>query len=269
LTPFSEGAEQAALMAVAGSGFRIRVPLQLADDEVQVWRVEMDVLAPSEPHWFGLLSPDEQERARRFRFDRHRRRFATTRGVLRTLLGSYLTVDPRSVRFRYSDKQKPALDETLPQGNLQFNVSHSEELALIAFTRSREIGVDVERVQPDSDVESTAKHFFSDSEREMLASLPASERHAAFFRCWTRKEAFIKAIGEGMSMPLAQFDVSLAPGQPAELLATRPDPKEKQRWSMWTLDAGPEYAAALVVEGKNKDMRVTTALVSSVLEAVG
>jgi 4'-phosphopantetheinyl transferase len=255
-------------MDVAGSGFRIRVPLQLADDEVQVWRVELDVLAPSEPHWLSLLAPDEQDRARRFRFDRHRRRFATTRGVLRTLLGSYLNAEPRSVRFRYSDKQKPALDAAFAQGCLQFNVSHSEELALLAFTRAREIGVDVERVRENSNIEGIAKHFFSESEREALASLPASEKQAAFYRCWTRKEAFIKAIGEGMSLPLHQFDVSLAPGQPAELLATRPDPEEKKRWSVWTLDAGAEFAAALVVEDKDKDLRVVTALVSSVLEAV-
>jgi 4'-phosphopantetheinyl transferase len=253
-------------MAVADSGFRIRVPLQLADDEVHVWRVELDVLTPSAPHWLSLLSPEEQDRAHRFRFDRHRRRFATTRGVLRTLLGSYLNTDPRSVRFRYSDKQKPALDEAFAQGHLEFNVSHSEETALLAFTLDREIGVDVERVRQDSDVEAIAKHFFSESERGTLASLPASEKHAAFYRCWTRKEAFIKAKGEGLSMPLAQFDVSLAPCQRAELLATRPDPEEKKRWSVWTLDAGPEYAAALVVEGK--DLRVVTALLSSVLEAV-
>jgi 4'-phosphopantetheinyl transferase len=255
-------------MNVAGSGYRIRGPLQLANNEVQVWRVELDLLASAEPHWLSLLLPDEQDRAHRFRFDRHRRRFATTRGVLRTLLGGYLNVDPRSVRFRYSDKQKPALDEAFAKGHLRFNVSHSEETALLAFTRGREIGVDVERVRQDSDVEAIAKSFFSESERETLASLPGSEKQAAFFRCWTRKEAFIKAIGEGMSLPLHQFDVSLAPGQPAELLATRPDPEDKRRWSVWTLDAGEGFAAALVVAGQDKDLRVVTALVSSVLEAV-
>jgi 4'-phosphopantetheinyl transferase len=230
-------------------------PLQLGGQEVQVWRLELDTVPSDGWSWENLLSADERERAGRFHFARDRRRFTAARGLLRTLLGGYLQADPGELRFRYSHKGKPALDGKHQESGLCFNVSHSDEVALLAFARAGELGVDVERVRQDCEVQEIAQRFFSSAEQKALAALPAAQQYRAFFNCWTRKEAFVKAKGGGLSLPLDQFDVSLAPGEPAELLATRPDPAEKQRWSLWALDAGEEYAAALIVAGSG--LRVT------------
>lgn len=242
----------------------LRAPLHLTEAEVHVWRAGLDGLASFEPHWLSLLSPDEQDRAKSFRFPAPQRRFVITRGLLRGLLGSYLNIDPRAVCLRRLDKGKPVLDGQPANGALQFNVSHSENVALLAFSLGHEVGVDVELVCRNAGIEDLAQRFFSESEKACLATLPPQQKHQAFFHCWTRKEAFIKAVGLGLSLPLHQFDVSLAPDQPAQLLATRPDPKERERWSLWTIDAGPEYAAALAVRGTN--LRVVTRDVSAIME---
>lgn len=236
--------------------------LQLAQDEVQVWRSEIVALARYEPHCMSMLSPDEQERASGFRFPEPRLRFVATRGLLRSLLGSYLCKGPRAIRFRYSDRGKPALDGQTCQ--LHFNVSHSENVVLLAFSLGREVGVDVEYMRRNVEIEDLARRFLSESERAGLAELAPEQRRQAFFHCWTRKEAFIKAVGQGLALPLHQFDVSL--DQSARLLATRPDPTEKDRWSLWAIEAGPEYAAALAARGT--DLRPVTRDINSVLETV-
>jgi len=251
-------------MTPTASMFRIRTPLRLAEDEAQVWQADLDALARSETQWLNLLSRDEQDRAGRFRFPIHRQRFTAGRGLLRTLLGSYLNIDPREVIFRYSEKDKPRLADLFAKSSLQFNLSHSDNVILLGFTLGRDIGVDVEKLRVNFNVLEIAERFFSESERNALAALPLSQHHQAFFNCWTRKEAFVKAVGEGLSLPLDQFDVSLAPGQSAELLATRPDPGEAARWSLWALDAGPGCAAAVVVRGSN--LRILTAPVLSIME---
>lgn len=252
-------------MAVAGPAFRLRTALRLAEDEVQVWQADLDALAPSDEYCFRLLAPDERSRAQRFRFPIHRNRFAAARGLLRALLGSYLGITPGEVLFRYSDKDKPRLDDSFSQSRLQFNISHSENMALLGFVLGRDIGVDVERIRLNFDVQEIAQRFFSPVERDALAALPTAQKHQAFFNCWTRKEAFVKAVGEGLSLPLDQFDVSLVPGKPAELLATRPNAGEKARWFLTAVDAGPGCAAAVVVRGTK--LRVVSSPVSSIMEA--
>ena len=226
----------------------------LADGEVHVWAAPLDPSAEAIRSHAALLAPDERARADRFRFDRDRRRFTVARGVLRTLLGRYLEVDPRRVAFRYESHGKPALGGELAAHGLRFNVSHSGEMALFAFTAGRDLGVDVEEVRPMEDGLDIAERFFSQAEVEAFRALPAEIRDDAFFNCWTRKEAYIKAVGEGLSFPLHVFDVSLAPGEPARLLASR-DPQQAERWSLRGLpDPAPGYRAAIVVEGEGWDL---------------
>jgi 4'-phosphopantetheinyl transferase len=235
-------------MTSATPCFRI-TPQSLALDEAHVWLFDLDTQFSMEVQWESLLSSDECERALRFRFPLHQRRFSAIHGLLRIVLSAYLNTEPETLCFRYSDKGKPALGGMYETNSLRFNLSHSERIVLLAITSGREIGVDVEYISPDFELESTAQRFFSPAERENLQEIPAALKRLAFFNCWSRKEAFIKAKGDGLSLPLDRFDVSLTPGAPAELLATRPDADEKSRWSLCSLDAGADYAAALAVEG--------------------
>jgi len=200
------------------------------------------------------MTDDERERAARYRFERDRARYIVARGTLRAILGRYLGVAPADVRFMYGPHGKPAL-ALEHDTDLSFNLSHAGGAALYAVTRGRRVGVDLEQVLPDNTDLGVAARFFSPREVDMLRALPPQVRHEAFFRCWTRKEAYVKARGDGLSLDLTSFDVSLAPGEPPALLATRPDPREAARWSLHDVDAGPGYAAALAVEGR--DVRVT------------
>jgi 4'-phosphopantetheinyl transferase len=194
----------------------------------------------------ALLSADERQRASRFHFEKNRNEFILTRGGLRTMLGSYLGKPPHEIRFAYTNHGKPYLaDPAQPQ--LSFNVSHTDGLAAFAFGWNHAIGVDVEAVRTNFNAEEIAGRFFSTAEKRALGEFPPEERHAAFFRCWTRKEAYIKARGEGLSHPLAQFDVSLAAEPERTLLATRPDPVEAERWLLRPFTAPRGFEAALAV----------------------
>jgi 4'-phosphopantetheinyl transferase len=224
--------------------------LRLSSAKVHVWRAYLDLDASCVEHLQHSLAVDELQRAARFHFPRDRRRYTVARGVLRNILGRYLGRPPSELRFRYSAYGKPALADAFDDAGLRFNVSHSHEVALFAVTSGREVGVDIEYLGREIRGEEIAEHFFSAHERANLRALPAEMRHQAFFNCWTRKEAYIKAHGEGLSLPLDQFDVSLAPGEPAALLATRSDPREALRWSLQTLTPGSGYVAALAVEGQ-------------------
>ena len=223
--------------------------LTLLSDEVHVWCASLDMTSPHIRRLQATLSADELERASRLHFAKDRRRFVVARGVLRSLLGRYLGVEPRQLRFSYSAYGKPTLVPTSGGARLCFNVSHSHELALYAVTYGREIGVDVEHIRTNIACEEIAERFFSAQERALLRTLPAHLKHDAFFHCWTRKEAYIKARGEGLSLPLDQFDVAFAPGKPAALLATRWAPHEASCWELRELTPGPGYAAALAVGG--------------------
>ena len=222
-------------------------PPPLGDDHVQVWQVFQPAMMPHLAEFSGSLSHSEAQRASRFRFDKDRNQFTIARGLLRTLLGQYLGTSATEIEFAFSEKGKPSVAGPAVS-NLQFNVAHSGELILLAFSRGRRLGVDIEQVRTDFATAEIADRFFSKSEVQCLRSIPASDRHEAFFRCWTRKEAYIKATGDGLSLPLHQFDVTLRAGEPAHLLATRPDPSEAERWAMYHLHVQPGYAAALVVE---------------------
>ena len=219
----------------------------IGNDEVHVWRADLDSeqQACSFEH---LLSSDEIQRANRFRFPQHRRRFVIARGCLRKLLGAYLEMDGRELIFTYSAEGKPSLDAA-HRSDVRFNVSHSRDIAGFGIVAARDIGLDVEVIRRDVDVDEIPKRFFSCAEQQMLAGLQGEDKYWGFFNCWTRKEAYVKAVGSGLSLPLRDFDVSLLPGEPAKLLATRPDASLAERWSMTSLDFGNECAAAVVVEG--------------------
>jgi 4'-phosphopantetheinyl transferase len=236
-------------MNITDSSFQIGAPLALPEDEVQLWRADLEALRDDESRWQKVLSSDETARAGRFHFQRDRQRFVASRALLRTILGSYLAIDPSGVNFSYSNREKPALGPAHDISGVRFNVSHSGGIALFAFTRHREIGVDVEQVRHASDLDAVARRFFSAHEQDQLATLASEARIEAFFRCWTRKEAYIKATGDGLALPLSQFDVSLASGEPNALLATRPDASEAKRWLLREVPAGSGYLAALCVQG--------------------
>lgn len=223
--------------------------LALSSDDVHVWRASLDLPASCVQSLQHTLAADELSRAERFYFHKDRKHFIVARGLLRAILSRYLDMEPGQLRFCYSDYGKPSLATMPGQDTLSFNVSHSHGLALYAVTRGREIGIDLERIRADLDCEQIAARFFSPRENAVLRALPAKLKPEAFFNCWTRKEAYIKARGGGLSLPLDQFDVSLAPGEPTTLLNIRGDPQEALRWSLRELMPGPGHMAALAVEG--------------------
>jgi 4'-phosphopantetheinyl transferase len=221
--------------------------LILPANEVHVWRADLDQLRSQIEEFYRVLVPDEKERAGRFHFQKDRENFIVSRGLLRKILGLYLGSNPGDLRLQYGSHGKPFLEKSLG-GKLQFNLSHSHNLALLAVTRGREVGIDVERMCPQVVEEPIAERFFSAYELATLRSLPVEQQVDAFFNCWTRKEAYIKARGDGLSCPLDAFDVSLKPGEPAALLATRTEFEEISRWRLEELAPGVNFKAALAAE---------------------
>lgn len=218
----------------------------LPADEVHVWQASLDRPESAVRRMARLLSADEIGRAERFVVDRVRRRFVLCRGMLRMILGRYTGLDPARLRFHY-DRGKPSL---AGDTDVRFNLSHTDGLALYAVTRGREVGVDVERVHPLARVERIAERFFSVPERAALRATPSERRLEAFFTCWTRKEAYVKARGDGLAHPLDRFAVSIAPGEPPRLSAAGDgDVREVARWSIDAVPPAPGYVAALVALG--------------------
>lgn len=196
----------------------------------------------------GLLSADERARAARFAFDRERRRYIVARARLRQLLGERLGAAPESLQFVYKAHGKPALARCTGQRDLRFNLSHCGEFAAYAFAEGREVGVDIEEVRELPDADDIAMRFFSRRERSAYLRLPRRERPQGFFNCWTRKEAFIKALGEGLSHPLDTFDVSLAPGKSARLLRVHGVPASRCGWTLYSFDGAPGLVGAVAVQ---------------------
>lgn len=221
----------------------------LQPDHVHVWRARLDQPAAVVAALTGVLTDDERTRARRFRSDSHRDRFIVCRAAQRDIVAAYAGVAPDAIAFQYSPCGKPSLDGGSERARrIRFNTSNSGRLAVFAVAMEREVGIDVEADRAIPDALSIARRFFSAAELDALRATPAESRHRAFLTCWTRKEAFIKAVGPGVSMPLDGFDVTIRPDEPAALRCTRPDPSAAERWSMHSLDVGPGYFGALVVE---------------------
>lgn len=223
--------------------------LALLSNEVHIWRASLDQPAWRIQELAQTLSADEYKRAERFYFEQHRQRFIAGRGILRTILSCYLGIEPSKLQFCYGNRGKPALAAIDTDRTLHFNLSHSEGLAMYAITRDREIGIDLEYIRSVPDAEQIAARFFSCRENAVFRALPPGQKQAAFFNCWTRKEAYIKAIGDGLAFSLDQFDVSLSPGEPARLLGIKGSSTAAAQWSLQELTPAPGYVAALAVEG--------------------
>lgn len=220
--------------------------LGLLEDEVHVWSLALEQPDEEREALARALSEDERQRAARFYFEKDRRHFTVARGVLRALLGRYLERAPGEISFEYGPQGKPSLPSPAP---LRFNLSHSGGRALLAFSREREVGVDIEQARPLKDLLGLAETVFSPRELATLRALSGAAREEAFFACWSRKEAFIKATGEGMSRRLDSFDVSLRPGEAARLLHVEGEPPGALRWELRALPELPGYGAALVITG--------------------
>ncbi len=219
---------------------------ELTAKEIHVWRVDLDDETIILPHLQETLSTDEKTRAGRFHFDRDRNHFAATRGILRELLGRYLNRAPADIEFDYGPRGKPTLSGA---PSLQFNVSHSRGMALLAFAFGCQLGVDVEKIRPFAG-EKIAERFFSPQEVMELRRLPEILRDEGFFLCWTRKEAYIKARGEGLHVPLKSFHVSLTPGESERLETT-----DELDWTLRSLRPAADYVGAVVAEGKGWSLR--------------
>lgn len=230
------------------------VQLKLFPGETHVWRAS---LTPDSLHLEALyltLSADEQARANRT-ITQVRRRLIAARGLLREILGSYLGIPAGDVRFTYGPHGKPALAGNADLPLLQFNLAHSADLALYAFSLNHEVGIDIEHRRVNFDVLALAKHFFSPREASELANLPEAQHHEAFYTAWTRKEAYLKALGRGIGYGLESFSVSLRPGDAAALLDDTAQPDAPSRWRIITLDPAPGYAAALAIDAHNGSLR--------------
>jgi 4'-phosphopantetheinyl transferase len=226
--------------------------LDLNAQDVHVWGVSLDPL-PAPRRLPDFLSADERVRAERFRAEGDRRRFILCRGVLRSILSRYLDDDPAALKFRYSPYGKPAFGVGPDQPDLRFSVSHCRHRALYAFALNREVGIDVECVRTDVPADEIAARFFSSHETAAICALRPAERPRAFFRLWTRKEAFLKARGKGLSASLRDFAVSS--DGPARLLWTDPDPSEASRWRLEDVCVGADHAAAVAAEGNDWVLR--------------
>jgi 4'-phosphopantetheinyl transferase len=233
----------------------------LRDDEVHVWHVDLTAWKKEADSLLELLDPQERERAARFKFPGPRNQFVISRAVLRQALGCYLPMEAREIRFRTTANGKPELaaDSALHFNDLHFNLSHSEGVTVFAIARHRQVGIDVERIRPDTNALELAERFFSRREVQWLRSQPAGDQIPSFFTCWTGKEAYIKAHGAGLSISLNSFCVLPVPTTAGSELQLKvyDDPQETRRWSMWPLELGSGLRAALAVEGESCRVRLS------------
>ena len=226
--------------------------LGLHEHQVDIWRVTLDLLNDSINSLESSLSADESLRASRFHFQVDRDRFLIAHGCLRGILARYLGCEPHLINFKTGDYGKPVL---VSDAGFEFNLSHSGEYALIAVSRRHKLGIDVERIRAEIELERIASRYFSPGEFSELMALPPDQRDIGFFNCWTRKEAYIKAQGLGLSLRLDSFDVSLTPSGSTILRATRPEPQEADHWTLLSINVAPGYAGALAVRGPGLEFR--------------
>lgn len=219
----------------------------LAPKVVHVWRVNLQSDAGKILLFWKTLSGDEKVRANKFHFEALRNQYIICRGTLRKLLGQYLRQKPESIQFDYTAYGKPILR---PSNFLQFNVSHSAGVGLIAFTLDASIGVDVEVIKNEINIKKLTRRFFSKNEAQYILDLAETDQHRSFFKCWTRKEAFIKGHGQGLSLPLDQFEVSISDELPVNLEAVQWDPKSASDWSLRSFNVGSDKLGAIAVEAQ-------------------
>lgn len=219
--------------------------LELPENEVHVWRALLDLNTTLYSQLEAVLSEDERARAALLRFESDRKHFVTARGILRTLLSQYFNEPGTTIEFCYGAAGKPALrlqDSVMPAF---FNLSHSCGLALFAVSKSREVGIDVEKIRSDFETQEIAERFFTAQEVAEIRTLPHKLRSCAFFLCWTRKEAYLKARGAGLRIPLDSFSVSLAPG-PSTILRS----EDAHRWNLYSFEPMSGFVATVAAEGE-------------------
>ena len=217
----------------------------IAPETVNVYSVSVSKNRHALSIYNDYLSTDEQVKSSRFKFNIDKERFVISRAILRMLSGRFLNIDPKLIRFNYNEFGKPHFQK---QQRLKFNLSHSGDVIVIGFTRDYELGVDVEYIKPDSDFLKLAQNFFSRTEIEYLENQDSIELAKAFFRCWTRKESFIKAEGSGLSFPLDKFAVSMDTDTHAELLQTDWDSSERLNWNLFSFVPRAQYIGAVAVK---------------------
>jgi 4'-phosphopantetheinyl transferase len=228
----------------------------LLPGDVHVWCAELDWPANNISTLRETLSLDERERADRFRFNADQMRYVIGRAMSRSLLGRYLRIAPECVKFARTNEGKPILAMDVQETPFDFNVSHSGDFVLLALARGRRVGIDIELISRTVGIEAIALRFFSKREYACLTALPTAIRHEAFYCCWTRKEAYLKARGDGLSLALDAFDVTFLPDEMPRLIETRHDAQEISRWTLQDLDFGPNYKAALATEGAHYELKL-------------
>ncbi len=223
----------------------------LSLNDVHVWRAKLNQPDGCVSELQRILSPIERQRADRFHFFRDRRRYIVRQGMLRLIIGSYSIVEPHRLQFYCGYRGKPYLKQRQGNAPLQFNLTHSKEIALYALTLGTEIGIDVEYVHDIPDMKKIAAVTYSSAENKVLRSLPGNQQKEAFFNCWVRKEAYIKAIGNGLYHALDRFDVSLAPGEPARIVSVEGSAELASRWLLKSLNPENGYVAAFATKGRD------------------
>jgi len=226
----------------------IRTALSAAD--VHIWAAHLDVTPVALSRLASTLSPEERQRASRFRFGKHRDRFIAGRGILRKLLADYLNGKPDEIRFEYSANGKPFLAGPFAESGLFFNIAHSESLALIGVTELGPIGVDIEKIRSVANADELVERFFSARENLLFQSLPAAQRENAFFNLWTRKEAWLKATGEGIGHLLNRVEVTFLPEEPVQLFALPEDLGMSSDWALRELSPANGFIGAVALPGK-------------------
>lgn len=221
--------------------------LTVADDELHVWRASLRCGADVLERYEATLAPEEKKRAARFLVPQAKEDFIAARGILRELLGRYLGGSAPGIRLSYGAQGKPALFQPLP---LRFNVSHSHGLAAFVFTRGMEVGIDIEKIRQDFAAEQVASLYFAEQEIAELRGLPGKSRAAGFFKCWTLKEAYLKARGQGLQIPLSSFQVTVTNDEPQELID-----EAGSRWSLYGFEPSPEFTGAVAGEGQGWKLR--------------
>ncbi len=226
--------------------------MELPGNEVHVWYFNVDDFSKEIEIYRRLLSLEEISRSKKFKFEKDRTLNIMARSALRTLSSLYLGHTASAIEFKYGTYGKP--DYNFPT-DLKFNVSHSGKLVVLAFVKDSEIGIDVEKIKTDFDVLNLAENFFSTTEVKMLHDVQQDDVYQAFYHCWTRKEAFIKAEGSGLSFPLDAFSVSMDENKKAKLLQTKWNSAEKNKWSLFSFSPTNEYVGAIAVRGKVKSIQ--------------
>lgn len=203
--------------------------------------------------YYAVLSPQEQKRAGDFKFDIHRRRYILSQGILRALLEHYTGQAPEAVQFTHGIHGKPALADN--PSHLEFNISHTEEVAIFGFTYDYGLGVDVESKKRHADILGIAQRYFTPHESSQISALEGDEQREAFFNGWTRKEAFLKATGEGLYFPLNECEMTLLPGEPPRIVHIQEDTQKAQNWKLFSFPLDPHYIVAVAYEGALRELK--------------